>query len=111
MRYIIWGVILGLIFILLTFELNFDVKKKPKIRINIPKITIEMKDSVVMVNNYHIHHWLIFSWILLMIDVGIESQDVLKDVIKGFSVIMVIHGLMYVDRFDFNIEIIKRIYI
>ena len=30
MRYIILGIILGLIFVLSVFELNFRVKKKPK---------------------------------------------------------------------------------
>ena len=65
MRYIIWGVILGTIFILITFGLEFKVKKKPKIRMNIPKISIEMKDSVVIMNDYHIHHWLIFTVLLL----------------------------------------------
>lgn len=104
MRYIIWGVILGIIFILITFGLEFKVKKKPKIRMNIPKISIEMKDSVVIINDYHIHHWLIFTILLLFIELEIGIEKKIKDMIKGFSVTMILHGLMYADRFDFKLE-------
>ena len=101
MEYIILGIITGLIFILSVFGIKFEAKKKPKVLLNIP--LIGMIDSRIIIGNKHIHHWLIFTVILLlsMIDMGVDNRIV--EVIRGFSLIMVIHGLMYADRFDFEV--------
>ena len=102
MRYVILGIILGLIFVLSMFELDFVAKKKPKVKIDIPLMGIE--NSTVIINETHIHHWLIFTIILLMslINVGIDRN--ILGVIRGFSVVMILHGLMYADRFDFEVR-------
>ena len=57
----------------------------------------------LIIGNKHIHHWIIFTVILLlsMINMGVDKRIV--EVIRGFSVIMVVHGLMYADRFDFEV--------
>ena len=101
MRYVVLGIIIGVIFVLSLFELDFVTKKKPKMKINIPLLGI--KDSTVIINETHIHHWLIFTMILLMslTNVGIDRN--ILEVIRGFSVVMILHGLMYADRFDFEV--------
>lgn len=101
MRYIILGLIIGVIFVLSVFGKSFIAKQEPKIKIDIP--LIGMKESRIIIGNKHIHHWIIFTVILLlsMINMGVDKRIV--EVIRGFSVIMVVHGLMYADRFDFEV--------
>ncbi len=102
MRYIILGIILGLIFVLSMFELDFVAKKKPKMKIDIPLMGI--KNSTVIINGTHIHHWLIFTIILLMSLINMGINRIVLNVLRGFSVIMILHGLMYPDRFDFEVR-------
>lgn len=101
MRYIILGAICGIIFVLLVFGNDFIAKKEPKIKIDIP--LIGMKASRIIIGDKHIHHWLIFTVILLLslIDMGVDKRMV--EVLRGFCVTMIIHGLVYADRFDFEV--------
>tara|TARA_Y100000741_G_C18226181_1_gene547920 strand:+ start:671 stop:976 length:306 start_codon:yes stop_codon:yes gene_type:complete len=101
MRYIILGAIVGIIFVLLVFGNEFIAKKEPKIKIDIP--LIGMKESRIIIGNKHIHHWLIFTVILLLslIDMGVDKRMV--EVLRGFCVTMIVHGLIYADRFDFEV--------
>ena len=101
MRYIILGAIVGIIFVLLVFGNEFIAKKEPKIKIDIP--LIGMKESRIIIGDKHIHHWLIFTVILLLslIDMGVDKRMV--EVLRGFCVTMIIHGLVYADRFDFEV--------
>ena len=39
--------------------------------------------------------------LLSMIDMGVDKRII--EVIRGFSITMVVHGLMYADRFDFEV--------
>tara|TARA_B100000902_G_scaffold154186_1_gene150699 strand:- start:188 stop:493 length:306 start_codon:yes stop_codon:yes gene_type:complete len=101
MRYIILGAIVGIIFVLLVFGNEFIAKKEPKIKIDIP--LIGMKESRIIIGDKHIHHWLIFTVILLLslIDMGVDKRMV--EVLRGFCVTMIVHGLIYADRFDFEV--------
>lgn len=101
MRYIILGKIIGILFVLMVFGSEFVARKVPKINIDIP--LIGMKESRIIIGDKHIHHWLIFIVILLlsMIDMGVDKRII--EVIRGFSITMVGHGLMYADRFDFEV--------
>ena len=101
MRYIILGAIVGIIFVLLVFGNEFIAKKEPKIKIDIP--LIGMKESRIIIGNKHIHHWLIFTVILLLslVDMGVDKRMV--EVLRGFCVTMIVHGLIYADRFDFEV--------
>ena len=54
--YFILGVILGVLFVFISFGTDIKEKSKPRIKINIPPI---VKDSHILLFNKHLHHWFI----------------------------------------------------
>lgn len=76
--------------------------KKPNIIINIPPFIVESK---ILIFNKHIHHWVIFSFILIGLFIFKKKQQKYNNLVKfivGFSIFMIIHGLQYDDAFDFT---------
>ena len=94
------GIIIGIIFILTFFGSEINVNSNPKIKINLGSI---IKDSHVYLFNKHIHHWFINLLILILIMVVEKYYNhPILTTIKGFNMVLIVHGLMYSDRFDFS---------
>ena len=94
------GICIGIIFILLFFGTSIVEKSEPKIIINIGNI---IRNSSIYLFNIHIHHWIIGTVLLLGI-ILMEQYYSAKSfsVLKGIAIVLIIHGLMYKDRFDFS---------
>ncbi len=99
-QYRLFGILIGLIYIINIFGYRFRCKSCPNIKINLPILGI--KNSKIVLYNKHIHHWLLFSLILcLSLFIILENQLIIY-FIQGISVTFIIHGLIYEDRFDFQ---------
>jgi hypothetical protein len=87
------GIIIGLLHIYIYFGFKIIVKSNLNYHINFL---------------IHWHHWLIFLIIFcfLIIITRIEKFKKIKKYkyyLSGYLIIMIIHGLLYEDRFDFKI--------
>ena len=82
----LYGIILGISFILYFFGINIECNSNPEYHINIFKI--------------HWHHWMIGIIILLIFE--LLNNDY-TEFIRGFCIILIIHGLYYEDCFDFSV--------
>tara|TARA_B110000483_G_scaffold236064_1_gene308565 strand:+ start:2215 stop:2523 length:309 start_codon:yes stop_codon:yes gene_type:complete len=92
------GATLCIIFI--NIALNNKSGEKPAISINIyPYI----KQSSLFINDYHIHHWILCTLILLIllpIEINQKLTNPIISMTTGFLAIFMIHGLSYKDRFQ-----------
>jgi len=87
------GLFIGLAFVLFFFGLKIEAKSIPNIKINIGTI---VKNSHIFLFNKHIHHWFINLCILLLvllIEPYYSSQY--WNIIKGFALVLILHGLLY----------------
>ena len=51
----------------------------------------------------HIHHWIIGTVLLLGVIIMEQYYSAKSfSVLKGIAIVLIIHGLMYKDRFDFS---------
>ena len=82
----IYGIILGISFILYFFGTNIECNSHPEYHINI--------------FNIHWHHWMIGIIILLIFEL---LKNDYTEFIRGFCIILIIHGLYYEDCFDFSV--------
>jgi hypothetical protein len=97
------GIIIGLLHIIITFGLTISPKTKPYININLYPFIYE---SRVILFNKHIHHWLIYLILYIStyyINHNKYSLELIY-LIRSYSIVMIIHGLLYNDCFDFNID-------
>ena len=94
-HYYIIGVLLGIIFIQFIF---CNCAGTP------PKISFLWEDyfmnGSLYIGSRHIHHWLIFTCIYLFLLIPLyllfpDCSFIL--VLSGFSIVMIIHGLLYDD--------------
>ena len=94
------GIIVGIIFTIIFFGLEIKCKSTPKIKINIGKF---VRDSHIYLFNKHMHHWLVNLIILLLILI-VERYYPSKyfKIIMGFNLVLIFHGLLYDDCFDFS---------
>jgi len=83
----IYGVIIGIIYIYFFF--GFKIVEKSNINYHLNFII-------------HWHHWLISLIIIIIIYLYFEINKYTY-IIYGFLYTLLIHGLMYKDRFDFKI--------
>lgn len=83
----LYGVIIGIIYIYSFF--GFKIVEKSYINYHLNFII-------------HWHHWLICLILIIIIYLYIEINKYTY-IIYGFLYILLIHGLMYKDRFDFKI--------
>jgi hypothetical protein len=97
--YFICGIIIGIIFIVVFFGFEINPKSKPRIKINIPPF---VQDSHIIVCNKHIHHWLVSS-ILLSVVFYLNNNNRVCYILEGFFAIIILHGLLYNDWFDFDV--------
>jgi len=88
----LFGFIIGFLYCVITFG-NKKEGSTPNISINLPPFII---NGHIMLFGYHIHHWLIFSIILFCI------RKYNYNILKGFSVFMILHGLSYNDWYKFK---------
>jgi hypothetical protein len=98
------GLIIGILHVFIVFGTNLDAGSKASVNINIYPF---IKDSRVIIFNSHIHHWLIY-FILFLLTFYIDSNSIgintcLLHIIRSYSIVLVYHGLLYSDRFDFNV--------
>ncbi len=101
-QYRLFGVLIGIIYIINFFGYRFICKTCPKIKINIPFLGI--RKSKLILFGKHIHHWLFFSVVLCMtLFIRLKNQYLIY-LLQGFAVALIIHGLIYEDRFDFSID-------
>ena len=98
--YFILGVIFGILFIVISFGTEIKEKSKPKIKINIPPF---VKESRVVILNRHFHHWLI-AFLSLCILYYLNDESKIYSIMEGFMMILIIHGLLYRDCFDFSVS-------
>jgi hypothetical protein len=109
--YFLFGAFLSCISILLFFGTNLIPNQIPKIKINIKPF---IQDSRIILFNRHIHHWMFFLGVFFTSSfLFLFYKLQILNVIKGFSFILILHGLGYKDRFDlstreFNIYKIKK---
>jgi len=94
-EYTLYGIFFGLVYILLIFGVTIRPGKRHNLNITIPYLFI--KNGSVIILDYHIHHWIIFLFIL-MISFLFKEQPLLY-FIRSFSIIWIIHGLLYSDCF------------
>ena len=94
------GALLGFLYILLFFGLKIEPKTEPKIKINIGNF---IQNSHITLFNKHIHHWLI-NLVILIVVLMIELiySNKYFNFIKGFNIILILHGLTYDDALDFS---------
>lgn len=97
-EYLLYGILSGLIYILSIFGCNLKAGNCHNLNCTIPFLFI--KNGSIIINNYHIHHWLIFLF-LLFITLFFQNNYIVL-FIQGFSVVLIIHGLHYDDCFCFN---------
>lgn len=86
MRKFINGVVIGLIYIYIFFDIELDTEKTCY-HINI--------------FNIHWHHWLLGVMTLLISELFKNNYT---EYIRGYLLVIIIHGLLYEDCFDFNIK-------
>jgi hypothetical protein len=97
----ILGLIMGIIVLYIFFGTEIKCGATPKILINIPPIII---NSRIYIGNFHLHHWLI-GVLLLLICLSLHILKFRYDIIYllyGFTNILILHGLLYQDCFDFR---------
>ena len=97
----LYGIILSYIFTRIFFG-KIKSGKSPNILINIPPFIINSK---LILFNKHIHHWLVFLIILLLLFIFRKKLSKYKSFLEfsmGFSFYMILHGLQYKDAFDFT---------
>lgn len=82
----LYGIILGISYILYFFGTNIENNSHQEYHINI--------------FNMHWHHWMICIIILLIFE--LLNNDY-TEFIRGFCIILIIHGLYYEDCFDFSV--------
>lgn len=96
MVYLIIGIILGYIY----QKVVLSKKSKTNPKINITFYPILHNGMIIIPYNnksaIHIHHWLIYSFILLL-----NIYIYIPDIIGGFAFILTIQGLSYDDCFEF----------
>jgi hypothetical protein len=97
---LVMGYFIGILFILIFFGTSIVPKSHPNIQINIGDI---VRNSHIYIFNKHIHHWLIGICVLLLV-FCIEQYYSSKyfSIIKGFTSVIIVHGLLYGDRFDLS---------
>jgi hypothetical protein len=96
------GIFFGVIFIMIFFGAKIETKSTPKIKINIGNF---VRDSHIFLFNKHVHHWflnLIILFIVLILDSYYHSKYF--NLIIGFNLVLIFHGLLYKDCFDFSME-------
>ena len=94
------GIIGGIIFTIIFFGLQIKTKSAPKIKINIGSL---VKDSHIYLFGKHMHHWFI-NLIVLIIVLILNRNYPSKyfKMIMGFNLVLIFHGLLYEDCFDFS---------
>ena len=95
LEYYIIGVLLGIIFIQCLFCNSSGTP---------PKVSFEWNDYFIngslYIGSRHIHHWLIFSCLYLFLLIPLYLLFPKSSIIlisSGFSIVMIIHGLLYDD--------------
>ena len=90
------GIIVSLIYVNLVF--NEKCGCEPNIKFNIPGL---IKNGHIIINGFHIHHWLISS-IILILTILFNKNSSIYIFIQGCCLIFLYHGLGYDDCFDFK---------
>ena len=93
------GIVIGILHILITFGICLEAGSSASVDVNIRPF---IQNSRVIICNKHIHHWLIYL-ILFLLTFYINFNDHLSRIIKSYSTILICHGLLYSDRFDFSV--------
>ena len=95
------GLVIGIIFILYFFGLKIQTKSTPKIKINIGNF---VRDSHIYLFGKHMHHWFV-NLIVLIIVLILDRYYPCKyfKIIMGFNLVLIFHGLLYSDCFDFSV--------
>lgn len=96
--YFLLGLTLGLIFVLVCFGYEIKEKSTPKIKLNYRPFII---DSHIMICNKHLHHWFIAAISLIFLQAFFPKNNVYY-LLVGYLIILVMHGLLYKDCFDFS---------
>lgn len=87
----LYGITLGIIYVLYFFGTNIECNSHPEYHINIL--------------NIHCHHWIIGIILLLIFEL---LKNDYTEYIRGLSIILIIHGLYYDDCFDFSVKSINK---
>lgn len=98
--YLIFGLILGIIFIYVCFGFEIKEKSKPKIKINCLSF---IKDSHIVICDRHLHHWFISFVTFGIINLTFNNNSFIN-LANGFLIVLMYHGLLYKDCFDFSVE-------
>ena len=96
-EYFVFGFCFGILYCFTFFS---PFKKYPRIQYSkmlLKKPEIKLKNSSIFICNKHIHHWLLFL-VLLLLSIPYKKKF---NTLKGFSLIMILQGLSYRDRFCF----------
>lgn len=88
------GAVISLLVLYIMFGTEIKSKSTPKVLFNIPHI---VNNSKITLCGCHIHHWFIFSIVFIFL---FTNDNPLINVMRGFSFVMIAHGLLYDDRFE-----------
>ncbi len=99
-EYFVLGSIISTIILYIFFDTRIECKTIPNIEIDIYPF---VRKSKIYIFNKHIHHWLIGTIILITITfLHLFCDYHWMYFLQGFSIIQILHGLLYQDCFDFD---------
>ena len=99
-QYFILGLTISSIYLYIFFGTKIECNTVPNIEINIYPF---VKKSKIYIFNKHIHHWLIGGVSLLLIGIlHFFYNNKWLYFLQGFSIIQILHGLLYQDCFEFD---------
>ena len=98
--YFLFGILISILYLYICFGCEIECNNEPKIKINIEPIIINSK---LYIYGKHIHHWFVgltSLCILLVLHLYIDYP--LMYFLQSFSIVLILHGLLYQDCFDFD---------
>ena len=94
------GILLGLLYCIIIYG-NKKENSIPNLSINFGSL---IRNGHIYIFNKHIHHWLIFT-IIILLSFNHRFQQIINKkyiyVIRGFSIVMILQGLSYKDWYKF----------
>ena len=96
-QYSIFGICLSILYVASVFSPFSSIPRISFTRQICKYPNIRLKNGSIIINNIHMHHWAIFTLICILLWLFNKYNYTFF----GFSLIMILHGLSYKDRFMF----------
>lgn len=100
--FFLYGIIVSIICLYIFFGSDIKCNSEPNIKIDIPPFIIKSK---IVIFNKHVHHWIIgIIFIVILSIMHLYFDYSIMYFFQSFSIVLVLHGLLYQDCFDFDVE-------